>query len=130
MAADFVDQAIDEIGNKLMEVRQKSGPESVYWLGSASSPTRSIGKILFDFSSVRAGAEPEILHLSQSARRHTRAPTHEPSHHPANAHQWCCFGCQFGREFGRAGQPVSAARPVTVGNQAKDAGLFLNKTSS
>src|SRR3981189_2332550 len=27
------DQAIDEIGNKLMEVRQKSGPESVYWLG-------------------------------------------------------------------------------------------------
>jgi formate dehydrogenase major subunit len=29
------DQAIDEIGNKLMEIRQKSGPESVYWLGSA-----------------------------------------------------------------------------------------------
>jgi formate dehydrogenase major subunit len=28
-------QAIDEIGDKLMEVRQKSGPESVYWLGSA-----------------------------------------------------------------------------------------------
>src|SRR6266850_5742452 len=29
------EQGIDEIGNKLMEVRQKSGPESVYWLGSA-----------------------------------------------------------------------------------------------
>src|SRR3954453_20758552 len=29
------DQAIDEIGDKLMEIRQKSGPESVYWLGSA-----------------------------------------------------------------------------------------------
>jgi formate dehydrogenase major subunit len=29
------DQAIDEIGDKLMEVRQKSGPDSVYWLGSA-----------------------------------------------------------------------------------------------
>ena len=28
-------QAIDEIGDKLMEIRQKSGPESVYWLGSA-----------------------------------------------------------------------------------------------
>jgi len=27
--------AIDEIGDKLMEIRQKSGPESVYWLGSA-----------------------------------------------------------------------------------------------
>ena len=29
------DQAIDEIGDKLMEIRTKSGPESVYWLGSA-----------------------------------------------------------------------------------------------
>src|ERR1700735_4536134 len=29
------DQAIDEIGDKLLEVRAKSGPESVYWLGSA-----------------------------------------------------------------------------------------------
>ena len=29
------DQAIDEIGDKLMEIREKSGPDSVYWLGSA-----------------------------------------------------------------------------------------------
>jgi formate dehydrogenase major subunit len=29
------DQAIDEIGDKLLEIRQKSGPDSVYWLGSA-----------------------------------------------------------------------------------------------
>jgi formate dehydrogenase major subunit len=29
------DQAIDEIGNKLMEIRGKSGADSVYWLGSA-----------------------------------------------------------------------------------------------
>ena len=29
------DQAIEEIGGKLMEVRAKSGPDSVYWLGSA-----------------------------------------------------------------------------------------------
>jgi formate dehydrogenase major subunit len=29
------DKAIDEIGDKLLEIRQKSGPESVYWLGSA-----------------------------------------------------------------------------------------------
>ena len=28
-------QAIDEIGNKMMEIREKSGPDSVYWLGSA-----------------------------------------------------------------------------------------------
>ena len=27
--------AIDEIGNKLLEIRRKSGPDSVYWLGSA-----------------------------------------------------------------------------------------------
>ena len=27
--------AIDEIGDKLMAIREKSGPESVYWLGSA-----------------------------------------------------------------------------------------------
>jgi formate dehydrogenase major subunit len=27
--------AIDEIGDKLVEIRQKSGPDSVYWLGSA-----------------------------------------------------------------------------------------------
>jgi formate dehydrogenase major subunit len=29
------DQAIDEIGDKLMAIRATSGPESVYWLGSA-----------------------------------------------------------------------------------------------
>jgi formate dehydrogenase major subunit len=29
------DQAIDEIGNKLLDIHAKSGPESVYWLGSA-----------------------------------------------------------------------------------------------
>ncbi|HEX2217152.1 MAG TPA: formate dehydrogenase subunit alpha [Xanthobacteraceae bacterium] len=29
------DAAINEVGDKLMEIRQKSGPESVYWLGSA-----------------------------------------------------------------------------------------------
>jgi len=29
------DQAINEIGDKLNEIRQKSGPDSVYWLGSA-----------------------------------------------------------------------------------------------
>ena len=29
------DQAIDEIGDKLMAIREKSGPDSVYWLGSA-----------------------------------------------------------------------------------------------
>ena len=29
------DQAINEIGDKMIEVRQKSGPESVYWMGSA-----------------------------------------------------------------------------------------------
>ncbi len=29
------DQAINEIGDKLLEIREKSGPDSVYWLGSA-----------------------------------------------------------------------------------------------
>src|SRR5918997_1246344 len=29
------DQAIDEIGDKLLEVREKAGADSVYWLGSA-----------------------------------------------------------------------------------------------
>jgi formate dehydrogenase major subunit len=29
------DTAINEIGDKLLEIRQKAGPESVYWLGSA-----------------------------------------------------------------------------------------------
>ncbi|HET9902314.1 MAG TPA: formate dehydrogenase subunit alpha [Xanthobacteraceae bacterium] len=29
------DQAINEIGDKMIEIREKSGPDSVYWLGSA-----------------------------------------------------------------------------------------------
>ncbi|WP_373053502.1 molybdopterin-dependent oxidoreductase, partial [Thioalkalivibrio sp.] len=29
------DQAIDEIGDKMLEIREKSGPDSVQWLGSA-----------------------------------------------------------------------------------------------
>src|ERR1700732_2471073 len=32
------DQAIDEIGAKLTAIREKSGPDSVYWLGSAKFP--------------------------------------------------------------------------------------------
>ncbi|MEH2512608.1 formate dehydrogenase major subunit [Nitrobacteraceae bacterium AZCC 1564] len=28
-------QAVDEIGDKLLDIRQKSGPDAVYWLGSA-----------------------------------------------------------------------------------------------
>src|SRR6516165_4086382 len=31
----YCDQAINEIGGKLMAIREKSGPDSVYWLGSA-----------------------------------------------------------------------------------------------
>src|SRR5438309_5764086 len=29
------DQAINEVGDKLLEIREKSGPDSVYWQGSA-----------------------------------------------------------------------------------------------
>ncbi len=29
------DQAIEEIGDKMLEIRERSGPDSVYWLGSA-----------------------------------------------------------------------------------------------
>ena len=29
------DEAIEEIGNKMLEIREASGPDSVYWLGSA-----------------------------------------------------------------------------------------------
>ena len=29
------DEAVDEIGDKLLEIRQKAGPDLVYWLGSA-----------------------------------------------------------------------------------------------
>ncbi len=29
------DQAVNEIGDKLMDIRKQSGPDSVYWLGSA-----------------------------------------------------------------------------------------------
>lgn len=29
------DQAIEEIGNKVLDIRKESGPDSVYWLGSA-----------------------------------------------------------------------------------------------
>ena len=31
------DDAINEIGDKMLDIRGKSGPDSVYWLGSAKS---------------------------------------------------------------------------------------------
>ncbi|MEJ2623041.1 MAG: molybdopterin-dependent oxidoreductase, partial [Pseudolabrys sp.] len=31
------DQAISEIGDKILDIRKKSGPDSVYWLGSAKT---------------------------------------------------------------------------------------------
>jgi formate dehydrogenase major subunit len=39
------DKAIDEIGDKLMKVREASGPEAVYWLGSAKQSNE--GSYLF-----------------------------------------------------------------------------------
>src|SRR6186713_544866 len=35
------DTAINEIGDKLLQIREKSGPESVYWLGSAKFTNES-----------------------------------------------------------------------------------------
>src|SRR5215212_1809276 len=35
------DQAINEIGDKLNAIREKSGPDSVYWLGSAKFTNES-----------------------------------------------------------------------------------------
>jgi formate dehydrogenase major subunit len=35
------DTAINEIGDKLLEIREKSGPDSVYWLGSAKFTNES-----------------------------------------------------------------------------------------
>src|SRR3981189_1292631 len=35
------DQAIDEIGDKLLEIRQKSGPDSVYWVCSGKRPNQA-----------------------------------------------------------------------------------------
>src|SRR6201987_1117276 len=35
------ERAVDEIGDKLMEIRQRSGPDSVYWLGSAKFTNES-----------------------------------------------------------------------------------------
>ena len=31
------DDAINEIGDQMLDIREKSGPDSVYWLGSAKS---------------------------------------------------------------------------------------------
>ncbi|WP_179381588.1 formate dehydrogenase subunit alpha [Jannaschia marina] len=31
------EQAIDEVGDKMLQIREESGPDSVYWLGSAKS---------------------------------------------------------------------------------------------
>jgi len=31
----LLEKAIDEIGDKILDIRQKAGPDSVYWLGSA-----------------------------------------------------------------------------------------------
>jgi len=35
MGARLLDQAIEEIGDKVLEIREKHSPDSVYWLGSA-----------------------------------------------------------------------------------------------
>jgi hypothetical protein len=36
------DQAINEIGDKMLEIRAKSGADSVYLLGSRNSPTKAV----------------------------------------------------------------------------------------
>ena len=35
MDTSLLEQAVDEIGDKCMDIRKRSGPDSVYWLGSA-----------------------------------------------------------------------------------------------
>jgi len=44
--------AIDEIGDKLLEIRRKSGPDSVYWLGSA--------KFTNEAASIRSGSSADV----------------------------------------------------------------------
>src|SRR3546814_9504015 len=40
------DEAIGGIGDKLMEIREKSGPESVYWMGRSEEHTSELQSLM------------------------------------------------------------------------------------
>ena len=65
------DQAINEIGDKLNDIRAKSGADPVFWLGSASSPTRA--PICSASSAPSGGRTPSITRRASAIRPPWRA---------------------------------------------------------
>lgn len=62
--------AIDEIGDKLLDIRQKAGPDSVYWLAPPSSPTRP----LISIASLRRFGAPIIPIIRRGSATPRRSP--------------------------------------------------------
>ena len=64
------EQAVDEIGDKLLEIRAKSGPDSVYWLGSA----KFTNKAPTSTASSRLSGEPIIPIIRRASAIPPRSP--------------------------------------------------------
>jgi formate dehydrogenase major subunit len=64
------DDAIEAIGDKVLAIRQKSGPESVYWLGSAKFPNEAaylFRKLAAFFGTNNADHQARICHSTTVA---------------------------------------------------------------
>jgi len=61
------DQAVDEIGDKLLAIREQSGPDSAYWLGSAKFTNE--GAYLFRKLGAFWGPTTPIIKRASAIRR-------------------------------------------------------------
>ena len=59
--------AINEIGDKMLEIRQKSGPDSVYWLGSANEQSYLFRKMAGMWGTNNVDHQARICHSTTVA---------------------------------------------------------------
>ncbi len=90
--------AIDEIGDKLMAIREKSGPESVYWLGSAKFSNEGAylnRKLAAFWGTNNSDHQARICHSTTVAGRSQhlglRRDDQQLQRHPQLARRWCSW---------------------------------------
>ena len=115
------EQALDEVGAKMMEIREKSGPESVWWLGSAKFTNEAaylFRKFAAFWGTNSVDHQARICHSTTVAGVANTwgygAQTNSLQRHPQlQDHDL------HGRQPGRGASGVAAARAVRQGDQPR-----------
>ena len=84
------DDALNEIGDKMLEIREQSGPDSVYWLGSAKfnkEQSYLFRKFAAMWGTNNVDHQARICHSTTVAGDRSRSGVEQPDHLVARQHR-------------------------------------------